>query len=253
MTTNTALVEAIATNQLHHARKAKALKLANLLDAEYPALRLDTVRNESGSVTGWNAYHATERATDDGDEPDTTEELTQIYAGDKVPELADLLEVCEEQGLDPEAGADEENDRPSGSVVKEVYRKTYRTASTTGQSCGDWLAEWLTDRTYDHVTGLDVDALTAILNANELDMTRPWAKLPESGQPGWRGRYRMNGRQALEKVVAFRGHVIDGEGTAHEVPEAALAILRAKHAKAIEKMAKQAAAEAEVAKAAAGE
>lgn len=234
MTINTQIVAEITTSQLHHARLKQAQKLATMLDAEYPAIRLNPIRNEIEQVTGWQAFHVAEIEVDSGDEPDTTEEMTQVYEGDKVPTIADLLEQCEELGLDPEGDADEE-ERVSGSVVREVYRKLYKENSTSGQSCGDWLAEWLTAQTWSPVNGLMVEDLTAILVANGLDMTRPWAKLPESGQNGWRGRYRMNGRQTLEKHVALNGYVLDAQGNQHEVPEDELAGLRAKHAKWIEK------------------
>lgn len=224
--TNTARVEAIAPNQLHHARKAKALKLATMLDAEYPMIALHPKRDDADNVVGFLADHV-----------DRAEEIaTPIYEGDKVPELADLLEVAEEQGLSLEAEEDDEEQEASGSIVKEVYRKAYRESSSNGQTCGDWLAEWLTTETYSHSEGkANIEDLTAIFHNNGLDMTRPWARLPESEQPGWRGRYRMNGRQALEKAVALAGTVTNATGYTIDVPEADLAKLQAKHAKWLEK------------------
>jgi len=245
-TTNTDTVAAITASQLHHARLKKATKLAGILDAEYPAITLQTKRDEHGRVTGWFATHTATETLErtDTEENDAHEEAitrTSIYEGDKVPELADLLEVCEEKGLDPESGADEEEAR-SGSIVPEQYRKRYHESSSNGQSCGDWLAEWLTDQTWSAVNGLMVEDFTAVLNANGVDMTRPWARLPESGQNGWRGRYRMNGRQSLEKHVALNGYVYTAQGEEVEVPSDALAVLRERHAKWIAKQEKAQAA-----------
>lgn len=223
-TENTDTIAQITTSQLHHARLKKAVKLASLLDAEYPVIFLEPVRNEVDHVIGWKAYA----------EHETGRKL--IAESDKVPELADLLEVCEEEGIDPEGDAEDE--RPAGSIVREEYRKRYHESSSNGQSCGDWLAEWLTEQTWSPVNGLMVEDFTAILNANGVDMTRPWAKLPESGQNGWRGRYRMNGRQSLEKHVAFNGYVYTAQGAEVEVPADELAVLRQRHAKWVEKQRK---------------
>ena len=215
--------------KIHHATKAKAERLAALLQAEYPALTLRAVLNEDESqVVGW----AVDAKADEA-------EVQTIYEGDKLPEIADLLDACDDAGIDPEAGAEEER-KPSGTVVAEHYRTQYREASSNKQTCGDWLAERLVADTHGP-DGFMVDDFTAILSANGLDMSAKWAQLPFSGQKGWIGRYRMNGRQVLEKTVALEGIYIDHTG-AKVAPHADwLAGMRSKHAKWIAKQEKLAA------------
>jgi len=224
----------IADNaKIHHATRAKAERLASLLQAEYPALQLRATHNEDESqVVGWLVV-----ATTEGEEQ-------TIYEGDKLPEIADLLDACDEAGIDPEAGAEEE--KPSGSVVQDHYRIQYREASSNKQTCGDWLAERLVADTHGP-NGFMVDDLTAILSANGLDMSAKWAQLPYSGQKGWIGRYRMNGRQVLEKHVAMAGIYIDQTGARVKPHADWLAGMRTKHAKWIAKQEKLAALAEEIA------
>lgn len=223
--------------KLHHATKAKAEKLADMLAAEYPALSLRAVYNEDESaVTGWIV-----EADDGGSDP------VEIYEGTKVPEIADLLDACEEFGIDPEAGAEEEDDRP-GSVVPESYRVAYREqTNTAGQTCGDWLAAWLETECHT-IDGFDRLAFAAILQTNAVDQSGKWAKLPESGQKGWIGRWRMNGRQQIEKTIALHSALRDANGQTVEVPAYFVADMQSKHAAYLEKVAK---AEARAQKAAA--
>jgi len=220
--------------KVHHATRAKADKLASLLQAEYPALVLVAQTNEDSSqITGWEV-----EATDG-------EDVHVIYDAKTVPEIADLLDACDERGIDPEAGSEEEK-QPSGTVVAEHYRIQYREASSNKQTCGDWLAERLVADTHGP-EGFMVDDFTAILSANGLDMSAKWAQLPFSGQKGWIGRYRMNGRQVLEKNVALSGIYIDHTG-AKVTPHADwLAGMRSKHAKWIAKQEKLAALAEEIA------
>ena len=220
------------TIRLHHATRAKAIKLDAMLKAEYPGLALtydagpDELRVESWIVVG-------------GDDEN-------IYEGPKVPELADLLETCADMGIDPEQGPEgeeeDEKPEPSGSVVPENYRATYREVSSNGQTCGDWLAETLVNETHG-VQGFHVEDFDAILTANAVDFTGAWARLPTSGQKGWVGRYRMNGRQVLEKAVALSGVYRSITGSTVLPPEAFMDTLRAKHAKWLAKEEKRAAKE----------
>lgn len=221
-------IEIKATAKIHHATKAKAEKLAALLTSEYLTLSLHPLYNEDDSkVTGWAVVHTTTTG-----EADDSESHEIIVKSDKVPDLVDIFDACDEKGIDPEEGADEHE--ASGSIVPEEYRARYREDSSNGQTCGDWLAEWLVNQTHG-IEGFNVEDFHAILSANALDMTRPWAGLYQSGQKGWIGRYRMNGRQVLEKQVAWTGFVIDAQGTRFDVPEPDLTILRRRHAKWIEK------------------
>lgn len=218
-------IEEITTTQMHHARIKKATKLSSMLEAEYPAISLTALLDmDANRVVGFTAVATGE------DGPVT------LHEGEEIPTLADLMDACEEHGIDPEEGAEEER-RAGGSVVAETYRTKYAEASSNGQTCGDWLAETLT--TWCHSPdGFSIADFRAVIDANGVDQTGKWAKLPESGQKGWVGRYRMNGRQALEKTVAWYGFVRDAQGNAHEVPAMALDALRSKHAKWIEKQEK---------------
>lgn len=211
--------------RVHHATIAKATKLAAMFAAEYPALSLSAETNEV-AVVAWNVHHH--------------EREEALVSGPKVPDLADVLDACEDEGLDPEDGPEaeeEEAPKASGSVVPETYRRLYREASSNGQTCGDWLAEWLVLETHGQ-HGLVVEDLTAIFVANDLDLSKGWGLLPTSGQKGWVGRYRMNGRQVLEKVVAKRGLVRQANGDAVFPPQDFLDTLRAKHSKWLAKEAK---------------
>lgn len=223
-----------ATLVVHHATKAKAVKLATTLTAEYPALVLDFDQSE-GVVTSWYVEHF------DG------EFGVRVVEGAKVPELADVLEACAELELDPELfrleAEEEEEDRVSRTVVPEKYRAAYREASSNGQTCGDWLAEWLVEQTTNADGNLDVEVLQAIFRANGVDETGAWARLPVSGQRGWQGRFRMNGRQLLEKRIAFAGALVGAD-----MPTEEIALLQAKHAKWLAKVRKVEAAQVEIAK-----
>ena len=108
-----------------------------------------------------------------------------------------------------------------------IARKRYKEASGVSH-CGDWLAQWLDT----HFTGggdFDWEGFKAMLAENFIDVDHgKWSQLPTSGQAGWQGRYRMNGRQKLGRQVALNGFVtLNGEDT--QVPDADLAKLRIKH------------------------
>jgi len=238
-TTTTPIADRLASAgiRIHHATLKSATALDSILSAEYPALVLDWRAHQDNEtqLVGWVVTH--------------TPSDTEVIGSTKVPVLADVLERCEDEGLDPEELNEDDDDEPtpSGSVVPEHYRRQYREASSNGQTCGDWLAEWLVAQTH-NIQGFMVEDFTAIITNNGVDMTAKWAKLPESGQKGWVGRYRMNGRQALEKVAAKAGGLFDLQGAWEAVPEEALAILRGKHEKWLAKEARRDAAAAEALK-----
>lgn len=213
-------IEFIENAKIHHATKAKAEKLAGILAAEYPMLVIEASYNEDRSRVVGFIVAANEE---------------NIYTGEKVPELADLLEACEDLGIDPEEGVEEET--RGGSIVPDEYRAKYREVSSNGQTCGDWLAEFLTLQCH-NLDGFQVSDFAALLTNNEVDQSGAWAKLPESGQKGWVGRWRMNGRQTLEKTVARAGFIIGVNGERFEVPVDELAALRGKHAAYLAKLAK---------------
>jgi hypothetical protein len=219
---------------IHHATKGKALRLAESFENEYVALSLHGEYDEASSrFTAWSV--------------ETSDSL--VCTGDKVPDLADVLIACQDLDLDPEAGAEpEEEEKVAATVVRELYKKLYKEASSTGRSCGDWLAEWLSVETLDDDGKFVVEDFDYILTANKVPMDGAWARLPLSGQKGWVGRYRMNGRQALEKAICLNGRVWNALGNEEQVPGDALATLRAKHAKWLAKQHKAAKAAADAVK-----
>lgn len=209
--------------KLHHATKAKADKLDTMLTAEYPALHLlPLVDDEGDRVTGWRVVWSPKGKDETANET--------IYEGDKVPSIGELVDTCLERDLDPTEGEDETPVR-SGSVVPEEYRALYREVSASGQSCGDWLANFLDGQCLSPINGFNHEDFTHLLSHNSVDLTAKWAQLPISGGRGWQGRYRMNGRQVLERHVARAGFVHGITGERFEVPADELAKLRAKHGK----------------------
>lgn len=234
--------------KMHHATRAKADKLATQLEADYPALTLDAVAGDEIEHATYThdleafvvSAIATSERTGDEDEDETT---IEIYRGDKVPSIAELLDTCAEEGINPEG---EQKARASGSVVPEAYRVTYREASSTGRSCGDWLAEQLASDTLNADGNLVIDDFVAVLEANAVDMSGKWAQMRFTQTRGWQGRFRMNGRQLLEKAVAKSGIYFDAQGNENAPNPEWLADARTRHAKWLAKEAKrdQAAADA---------
>ena len=86
------------------------------------------------------------------------------------------------------------------------YQSAYRAAGHPTH-CGDWLAKEL-EGTFVGEAGFDPDHFTLLLEANDVPMVGKWADLPTSGQKGWVGRYRANGRQKLEMRVIETGVLI---------------------------------------------
>jgi hypothetical protein len=221
--------------RIHHATLAKANALDAMFAAEYPNLRLIPVITDDsgvGKVTGWDVTTAMGDAINE-----------ETYA--KVPALADVLDAAAEADIDPTEGEEDEDEKRGGSVVPEHYRARYRESSSNGQTCGDWLAEFLVANTHS-VDGFNVADFEAILSENAVDLTAKWATVARN--PGWVGRFRMNGRQVLEKIVARTGK-IKAHGAETEAPAEAVAILREKHKNWIAKMEKAEAKAATEAKA----
>ena len=175
-----------------HAEAKIALE-ATMLDRtfrlEYPALRLQMT--EEGTFL---VVHTDEAG-----------EETTIWEDTELPTLAFVLEFCENNELDPEIGFDEaeEEEKKARVVVADHYKKEYA-ARGNPNNCGDWLALTLEEQCKTK-EGIDIARFTDILNLNGVPMVGKWAELPTSGQRGWQGRYRMNGRQKLEVIVATRG------------------------------------------------
>lgn len=219
---------------MHHATQGKFDKLVALLAAEYPAITIVAVGDEHTSkLHHFETFHTAEREVDTGDETDTTEDVNLILSTKKVPEIADIFAACEDADLDPEAGINEDDDdrAPTSSIVPETYRRIYREASSTGRSNGDWLAERLAVDTLNAEGKLIVDDFTRILENNGVDMSGKWAQARFNLANGGSGRYRMNGRQVLEKMLAKSGEYVLHDNETITVPAEFLADIRTKHAK----------------------
>lgn len=229
--------DAFAGIAMHHATRAKAEKLATMLEAEYGRLSLGVATNDNDVVTGWVVVFAAD-----------TDEEQEVYSGEKVPSLAVVLDTCAEEGIDPSPIEEEEEPKTSGSVVPETYRARYRAESSTGRSNGDWLAEQLAIDTLDANGNLNLDDFVAVLERNAIPLTGKWAALRFGGGRGWQGRFRMNGRQVLEKMVCKAATYIDGVGKAHTPSGEWLTEMRSKHGKWLAKEAKREAAALEAIK-----
>jgi len=229
--------DAFAGIAMHHATRAKAEKLATTLEAEYGRLSLGVATDDNDVVTGWIVTFAAD-----------TDEEQEIYSGGKVPSLAVVLDTCAEEGIDPTPAEEEEAPRVSGSVVPESYRSLYRLASTTGRSNGDWLAEQLAIDTLDGKGNFMMDDFIAVLERNAVPLTGKWAALRFGGGRGWQGRFRMNGRQVLEKMVVKTRAYVDSTGSTLRPSDEWLADMETKHAKWLAKEAKREAAALEAVK-----
>ena len=218
------------TDVLRDADAKRALVLATVcevLTADYPGLRMAQIGHQPVGI--W--------ANGTGDEP--------FYTVDDGPLdhdnlLADILEAAEAEGIDAEAGLEEAEEEEAAArvVVAERYKQAYAERGNRNH-CGDWLAKTLDgqfDMSVDGVLRFDTDAFTTCLIENGVELVGKWAALPSSGQKGWVGRYRMNGRQRLEFQVAKNG-VLTLRGDAIEVPAEDLEELRRKHPKAVAKIA----------------
>lgn len=221
---------------MHHATRTKAAKLAQTLVAEYGRLALLPIV-DNGAAVGFRVVFDL-----NGDEEQ------EIYSGDKVPGLALVLDTCAEEGIDPTPIEEEEEPRVSGSVVPAKYRDEYRLASTTGRSNGDWLAEQLAVDTLDGKGNFMMDDFIAVLERNAVPLTGKWAALRFGGGKGWQGRFRMNGRQVLEKMVCKAQTYVDAAGTSHKPSDEWLANMATKHGKWLDKEAKREAAATEAVK-----
>ena len=207
------------TGVFYHAKAPEALAAAELekmLRAEYPALRL---ANEGCEVRG-------------------PEDMV-IYEGDTLPSLATLLEVCENLEIDPTEGLEDE--QPEVVVVKAKYKIEYA-ARGNPDNCGDELAQLL-DGMFVTQKGEDPEAFDwqvfeSFLVLNGVDISGKWATLPSTGGRGWQGRYRMNGRQKLEQVIAERGTVILLDKREIKMSAETIETFRERHSRVLEKRAK---------------
>lgn len=205
-----------------------ALVLASRFAIEYPNLHVGGKNPESTTLI---VFHR----------PEGENKPTPLFdfdgLGMTAKDIDNVFAVALESATDKELDTGETDELPNtGTVVAEKYRGIYRERGNENH-CGDWLAHYLDGKFATEVEGktvFDVDAFTDFLASNDVDMTGKWAGLVHSNSRGWQGRYRMNGRQKLEMVVAIRGNIINGNETV-EVPADELVVLRDRHAVAIAK------------------
>lgn len=188
-------------------RALAAAMTQKVFKAEYPALSID----QDG-----HGYEVS--ITDAEGTPHN------LFDGEEVPELADVLAMADELGFDPELGFEEER---SGVVVPEAYKAAYAERGNRNH-CGDWLAQQLEGKFENSEGKFDEPSFTACMAANGVEMTGKWTQLPESGQRGWAGRYRMNGRQKLQKVLARTGK-LEINGVNVKIPQEVLEFFLDKH------------------------
>ena len=93
---------------------------------------------------------------------------------------------------------------PSNTIKALETAKARYKAKGDVSNCGDWLAKTLKEAFLHPKEGFDFDAFVACCTANGLDTSEKWAI---NRAPGWQGRFRMNGRQKLEIVVAKQGYL----------------------------------------------
>lgn len=195
----------------------KAAMLQKTFMAEYPALSIVC------STAGLQVWHTVDQ---------NPTEISPLSPNnwDAVPTLAEILDRCQELGLDPEVGYDPDKNRPCAPLEK--YKNVYAERGNRDH-CGDWLATFLKSRKdlVDADGAFDVVAFEALLKENGVDMDGKWAKCLHDENyrsHGWKGRFRMHGRQKLELIVARVGHVVIN-GDTFDAPIEALEALLEKH------------------------
>ena len=211
--------------EFFHADPKQAIEigaLCRMLRTEYP--RLDLKQNKALEISVL-----------------TVDGRTILPYSHDLPDISVVVERCQQMQIDLE----EDEDPYETVVVAPHYKEQYKERGNPNH-CGDWLAQQLDGRFVvktDEGERFDVDKFTETLVLNGVDMSGKWAGLPESGQKGWIGRYRMNGRQKLEVQVAITGQldvvVAPNMGKCIPVPQEALKQLREKHAKAVARAQKE--------------
>jgi hypothetical protein len=190
--------------------------LACIFKAEWPNLTL-TLQGGTWVVTGVDA---------DGEE-------VVVWTGDEIPMIGEIMDATHDVNVDPEQGIEDEEEETRKAVVPEKYKAEYAERGNRDH-CGDWIAKKL-DGLFNTDDGkFDPVAFEQFLTLNDVDMSGKWASLPTSGQKGWVGRYRMNGRQKLEMKITEKGgfkYNNGGEIQFHEPSQAYLEFLAAKHPK----------------------
>ena len=106
---------------------------------------------------------------------------------------------------DPATEAGEE--KTTRDVVGRAIRQRGHDPGNS-RNCGDWLAQELDGPFTNEKGKFDHELFTRVLELNGVELEGRWANLPSSGQNGWIGRYRMNGRRKLERRIAKTGVLV---------------------------------------------
>ena len=131
-----------------------------------------------------------------GDNP--YRESGEPFDGGDNEEAADWDAAFDEAADAAQAEADAEEDRVTGSVVKETYRLRYAEAGHPNH-CGDWLADTLNNLVLGK-SATDMVNLEALFDVNGIST----AKYKHEGN-GWQGRIRMTGRNLLARKLYVTG------------------------------------------------
>ncbi len=161
-----------------------AMELIQTLHREYPGISIDYRINTQDWI---------------GKGPNNEE----FPLGDEFPTLEVILEAAMAEGIDPEEGFEDE-DEPRGNVVPTKYKIEYA-ARGNRNHCGDWLSLQLEGQFQNKGGQFNEPDFTQFLIDNGVELVGKWSDLPTSGQRSWEGRYRMNGRQKLERVLVQTG------------------------------------------------
>lgn len=211
-------------NDFEFAKAPEALAAAELekmLRAEYPALALTVMELEDP------IYTVTFLPAD-----------AVVYTYNAFPSLAELLEECENESLDPTEGLADQEDE-GGSVVSHRYKEEYA-ARGNPDHCGDELAVLMDGqfvlRDEAGNESFDPEAFLAFLSMNNVDTSGKWAQIGASN--GWKGRLRMNGRQKLEQIVVETGVVVMPNNSKVTISAEQIEVYRERHRKVLEKRAK---------------
>ena len=100
--------------------------------------------------------------------------------------------------------------------IERAKRQEYRRKGNK-DNCGDWLAEEMEDLFIGRSGRFDVHLFNDFLCKNGVEFTGKWTQMPDEAKPGWKGRYRMIGRQKLEQQILLRGKVVWPCGTEEEL------------------------------------
>lgn len=193
-----AVVEALhaAVNRRYYSKDAKEALAAHVLqsqmEVDYPILILK--QDEEGLFIVETRH----------------EEPTPVYKGASLPDLADVLDDAQEQGVDLEEAFKE--DVPA-NVVPQRYREEYRAAGHPDH-CGDEFAEFCDGKFIGADLKFDLDAYIAFCSLNGLEPTPKLAAMIEAQNRGYVGRARMNLGQMMRRKIAEVGSVkynVNGE------------------------------------------